>query len=149
MNTAAFQSVAAVASRFMIVTIFVMSAIGNKIPKFKDVAGYMAGEGVPLPQLMLVGAILFLMLGSLSILVGYRARLGAAMLLLFLILATYFFHDFWTFEDAKTQQTQLIQFMKNLSLMGTMLFIIANGPGVMSFDTHGSNYKTKDEVVSS
>ena len=134
MDAKPIRGIATVAARLMIVTIFFMSAVGNKVPKFNDVAGYMASEGVPMPKLMLAGAILFLIAGSLSVLVGYRARVGAALLLVFLMLATYFFHDFWTFEDAKEQQAQMIQFMKNLSLMGTMLFIIAEGAGAMSLD---------------
>ena len=50
-----------------------------------------------------------------------------------LMIATYFFHDFWNFEGQE-QQMQMIQFMKNLSLMGTMLFLMANGAGAMSLD---------------
>lgn len=110
-----------------------MSAVGNKIPKFNDVVSYMASEGVPLPQFALVGAIVFLVAGSLSVIAGFKTRYGAAMLLVFLVLATYFFHDFWNFRGQE-QQLQMIQFMKNLSLMGTMLFLIANGPGAMSVD---------------
>ena len=93
----------------------------------------MGSEGVPLPQVMLAGAILFLIAGSLSIILGYRAKLGAGLLLTFLVLATYFFHDFWTFEGEEQTQ-QMIQFMKNLSLMGAMVFVIANGPGPLSLD---------------
>ena len=127
------RGILAVVGRVMIATIFLMSAVGNKIPKFSDVAGYMASEGVPLPELMLAGAIVFLIAGSLSIIIGYKVRFGAALLLMFLILATYFFHDFWTFEG-KERQAQMIQFMKNLSLMGTMVFLMANGAGSMSLD---------------
>jgi putative oxidoreductase len=127
------RGIVTVLSRVMIATIFLMSAMGNKIPKFSDVAGYMASEGVPLPQFKLVGAIVFLIAGSLSIIAGYKVRIGAGLLLVFLLLATYFFHDFWTFEGQE-QQMQMIQFMKNLSLMGTMLFLMANGAGPMSLD---------------
>ena len=119
--------------RIMIATIFLMSAVGNKIPNFDKVTDYMAAEGVPMPQLMLAGAIAFLIAGSLSVIAGYRTRTGASLLLIFLFLATYFFHDFWTFEG-EAQQQQMIQFMKNLSLMGTMVFLIANGPGKLSVD---------------
>lgn len=123
-----------VSGRIMIGTIFLMSAVGNKIPKFSDVAGSMASQGVPLPQLMLAGAIVFLIAGSVSIIVGYKARLGAGLLCVFLILATYFFHDFWTFEDPAEKQQQMISFMKNLSLTGTMVFLMANGSGPASLD---------------
>ena len=133
-----FRGLATVAGRLMIVTIFVLSAVGNKIPKFNDVAGYMASEGVPQPKVLLAGAIVFLIVGSLSVLLGLKARLGAGLLLVFLILATYYFHDFWKFEGQEQQQ-QMIQFMKNLSMMGTMVFIMANGSGAMSLDSRRSS----------
>ena len=127
------QSTFSLLGRFMIAGIFLMSAVGNKIPNFGGVAEYMAAEGVPLPRLMLAGAIVFLLAGSISIATGYFARIGAGLLLVFLILATYFFHDFWMFEGEARQQ-QMIQFLKNISLMGAMVFLIANGPGQMSVD---------------
>jgi putative oxidoreductase len=108
--------------------------VGNKIPNFQAVAGYMAKEGVPAPQVMLAGAIAFLIAGSLSVILGYKARIGAALLLAFLVLATYYFHDFWTVSDPQAQQEQMIQFLKNLGLMGAMLLVIANGTGPMSLD---------------
>jgi putative oxidoreductase len=143
----AFQGVATVAGRVLLTLIFLMSAAGNKIPQFSNVAQMMAGQGVPMPQVMLAGAIVFLLAGSVSIIVGFKARIGAALLLIFLVLATYYFHDFWTWPvDAMwvlntnsevkmpVQQIEMISFMKNLALMGAMLLIIANGPGPMSLD---------------
>lgn len=127
------QSLLAPVGRLMIAVIYLMSAVGNKIPNFNNVAGYMKSVGIPATQLMLVGAIAFLILGSLSIVVGYKTRIGASLLLIFLVLATYYFHPFWKFEGQENQQ-QMIQFMKNLSLMGTMVFLIAVGPGPMSLD---------------
>ncbi len=134
------QAATSLIARIMIATIFLMSAVGNKIPNFNTVAGYMAAEGVPLPQLALVGAIVFLIVGSLSVIAGYKMRIGAALLLVFLVLATYFFHDFWTFEGQE-QQMQMIQFMKNLSMMGTMLFLMANGAGELSLDARPATPK--------
>ena len=87
-----------------------------------------------MPQVMLFGGIVFLIAGSLSVIAGYKAKIGAGLLLVFLVLATYFFHDFWSFEDAAEKQQQMIQFMKNLALMGAMVHLIANGPGPMSLD---------------
>ena len=123
-----------VAGRVLLVGIFFMSAVGNKIPNFSQIAGYMAGEGVPAPTVLLPGAIAFLIIGSVLVALGYQARLGAALLLVFLVAASYFFHDFWTFDDPAERQQQTIQFMKNASMMGAMLFIIANGAGAWSFD---------------
>ena len=121
------------AGRVMIATIFLLSAVGNKIPNFSNIAGYMASEGVPVPQVALVGAIVFLIAGSVSVILGYKVQIGASLLLVFLVLATYFFHDFWTFTGQE-REMQMIQFMKNLSMMGTMVFLIANGGGRLSLD---------------
>src|SRR6266566_9351245 len=122
------------AGRVLLCTIFFMSAAGNKVPNFNKVAGIMESKGVPAPQVLLVGAIVFLLVGSASVIVGYRARVGAALLLTFLVLASYYFHPFWKLEG-QAQQEQMIHFMKNLSMMGAMLFVVANGSGPMSLDS--------------
>jgi putative oxidoreductase len=128
------QGILAVLGRVMLCTIFVMSTVGNKIPNFNAVADLMGTKGIPAPKVMLVGAIVFLIAGSLSIILGYKARIGATLLLIFLVLATYYFHDFWHVTDEKVKQEQMIQFMKNLGMMGAMVLIIANGTGPMSLD---------------
>jgi len=122
-----------VLSRLMITAIFLMSAVGNKIPNFSNVVKYMESEGVPSSQILLAGAIVFLIVGSLSIITGFKARFGAGLLAIFLVAATYYFHDFWNFTGQE-QQMQMIQFMKNLGLSGTMLFFMANGTGPASLD---------------
>ena len=126
------QGIVAVTGRVLLCVIFLMAAVGSKIPHFSDVAQVMDSKGIPQPKLMLAGAIVFLLAGSLSVITGYRARIGASLLLVFLVLATYYFHNFWAIADAKAQAEQMTQFMKNLSMMGAMLFVIANGPGPMS-----------------
>lgn len=123
-----------IVGRLLLGTIFFMAAVGNKIPHFSDVAKVMDSVGIPAPQLMLTGTIVFLIAGSLSVIAGYKARIGAVLLLTFLGLASYYFHPFWKLEG-QAQQDQMIQFMKNLSIMGAMLFIVANGSGPMSLDS--------------
>jgi putative oxidoreductase len=122
-----------VLARVMITAIFLMSAVGNKIPNYSGVVKYMESEGVPAPQVLLAGAIVFLIAGSLSVIAGFKGRIGAGLLAIFLALATYYFHDFWNFTGQE-QQMQMIQFLKNLGLFGTMLFFMANGTGPASLD---------------
>ena len=124
---------ATVLGRLMIVTIFLMSAVGNKIPNFSRVVKYMESAGVPSPQILLVGAIVFLIAGGLSVLFGFKARFGAGLLAIFLVAATYYFHAFWKLSGQE-QEMQMIQFMKNLSMLGTMVFLMANGSGPASLD---------------
>lgn len=152
------QGIVTVLGRVMLATIFFMSAIGNKIPSFSNVVKMMEGEGVPMASVMLAGAIVFLIAGSLSVATGFKARVGASLLLVFLLLATYFFHDFWAISpDAMwvhslddsvklpVQVVEMISFMKNMALMGAMLMIIANGSGPMSLDRALTGSKTGDE----
>lgn len=127
------QGVMTVAGRLLLCAIFFASAVGQKIPRFNEFAAMMEQHGLPAPKVLLAGAIVFLIVGSLSVVVGFKARLGALLLLVFLGMATYYFHNFWAAEEAQRQMQQ-VQFMKNLSMMGAMLLIIANGAGPMSFD---------------
>jgi len=133
----ALQGLLSVVGRVLLIGIFLMSAVGNDIPNFKPVTELMGKVGVPSPQFLLVGAIAFLIVGSVTILFGYWARVGALLLLIFLILATYYFHDFWNITDPQAKQEQMINFLKNVSLMGAMLMIIANGTGAWSLDNRG------------
>ena len=75
-----------------------------------------------------MGAIAFLLVGSALVILGWKTRLGATLLLVFLGLATFYFHDFWNFrgEAMKAQQQQ---FSKNLAIGGGLLLLIAHGPG--------------------
>jgi putative oxidoreductase len=123
-----------VLGRLLLCTIFLLAAVGSKIPHFSDVAKVMESAGVPAPELLLVGAIVFLLVGSVSVIVGYKARVGALLLLTFLVLASYYFHPFWKVEG-QAQQEQMAHFMKNVAMMGAMLFIVANGSGPMSVDS--------------
>jgi len=119
--------------RIMLCTIFLSAAVANKIPQFKAVVKSMANEGVPSPEVMLSAAIVFLILGSLSVILGFQARIGASLLFVFLVFATYFYHDFWHMPPAFFEN-QVAHSLKNLGLGGAMLFIIANGPGAWSLD---------------
>jgi putative oxidoreductase len=127
------QGVVSVVGRVLISTIFLMAAVGNKIPNYGTIIGVMDRQGVPQPQVLLPLAIVFLIAGSLSVILGYWARIGAALLAVFLVLATYYFHNFWDLTGSD-REAQMIQFMKNLSMFGAMLFIIANGSGAWSLD---------------
>jgi putative oxidoreductase len=136
----AFRGLLSLLARLMIATIFLLSAVAGKIMNFSGTVEKMAAEGVPSPTILLGGAIAFLILGSLSIVLGYKGRFGAFLLLCFLGAATYYFHDFWKLPPdtpPATMQGELIAFMKNLALMGTMLFLVANGTGPWSLDNRG------------
>ena len=120
--------------RISLCAIFLSSAIGFNLPNFEDAISAMAHEGVPMPRVALVLAIGSLLAGSLMVIIGWKSKVGAGLLLLFLLVETYYFHDFWTMQESISNKLEMVQFIKNLSLMGAMLFIIANGAGPYSLD---------------
>lgn len=126
------QGIVNVTGRVLLCSVFLMAAIIQDIPHFADVARAMASHAIPWPRAMLGGAIVLLIAGSLSVITGYRARLGATLLLVFVASATWFFHNFWDISDPTLRQEQFMHFMKNLSIMGAMLIVVANGAGPMS-----------------
>jgi putative oxidoreductase len=130
----ALQGAFSLVARLLLAAIFVVSAVANKIPQFQATAAYMASEGVPNPKFALFGAIGLLLLGGLCVVLGAWTRIGAAFLLVFLLAATYYFHDFWTFADAGQRQLQTIQFMKNMAIAGGLLSLMAFGGGPWSVD---------------
>src|SRR5579871_5652043 len=135
------RGIVTVVGRILLSAIFLMAAVGHDIPNFNETTQMMDKAGVPYPPVLLAGAIVFLIAGSLSVILGYKANYGAALLLVFLILATYYFHAFWK-ETGQAQQQQMINFMKNLALMGAMLFIMANGSGPWSLDHRARRFST-------
>ncbi len=113
--------------RILLVLIFIKSGMG-KIENFAGTAQYMAKAGMPYTTFFLLGAIFFELVGSITIALGFLTRVGALMLLVFLIPTTLIFHG--NFAD----HGQMIHFMKNVSMFGGCLFLLGAGPGRFSID---------------
>jgi putative oxidoreductase len=128
------RGVLTVAGRLLLSAIFLMAALANKIPHYEQTLKYMEMHRVPAPRVLRPGAIAFLLVGGFSVLLGYRARFGAALLAVFLVLATFYFHDFWNLSDEGAKQNQMAHFLKNAGLLGAMLFLVGNGSGPWSLD---------------
>ena len=113
--------------RILLALIFLKSGMG-KIENFQGTAQHMASYGMPYTNFFLVGAIFFELVGSITIILGFFTRFGAALLLIFLIPTTLIFHNI--FVDPK----MMIQFMKNVSMFGGLLIVFAAGAGRFSLD---------------
>jgi putative oxidoreductase len=109
--------------RVLLSIIFLLSGLG-KIMDWDGNAKLMASQGMPLIPLLLAGAIIIELAGGLSVLLGWKVRWGALLLFLYLIPTTLIFHDFWAFSGPE-MQTQLVNFLKNLSIMGGLLLVAA------------------------
>jgi putative oxidoreductase len=75
-----------------------------------------------------------------SILIGYKTRIGAAMIIVFLVPVTLVFHHFWTVADPTARSIQMVDFMKNISILGGSLMILVHGPGECSLDARAKRH---------
>ncbi|MCB1115924.1 MAG: DoxX family protein [Chlamydiia bacterium] len=74
-------------------------------------------------EILMGGAVFLEIVGALLILLGYKTRIGAVFLLLFLIPVTLVMHPFWFRVSGEVYQ-ELMVFLKNLSLIGALLFVV-------------------------
>lgn len=120
------------AGRILLALIFVISGY-NKLVGFDGTVGYIASKGLPLPQLAAAAAIAIELVGGVLLVIGWQARWAATAIFLFLIPTTLIFHAFWA-APAANLQMETIQFMKNLCILGGMLYVMAFGAGPLSVD---------------
>lgn len=129
------QNAVVVLGRLLFALIFVMAGANHFN---KQTIGYAGAQGVPLAGIAVPLSGVLAIAGGLSILLGYRARLGAWLIVLFLIPVTFLMHKFWGVTDPMTAQIQMIMFMKNVSMLGGALLISHFGAGPLSLDVRRS-----------
>jgi putative oxidoreductase len=123
-------SVAELAGRFLLAGMFLISGLG-KIGAYSATAAYMSSVGVPGALLPLVIAIE--VIGAAAVIAGWQTRIVAFLLAGFTLLAAAFFHN--NFGD----QNQMVHFLKNVSIAGGFLLLVANGAGPISIDRRLDN----------
>ncbi|HUL50305.1 MAG TPA: DoxX family protein [Gemmatimonadales bacterium] len=96
--------------------------------------GYAAHQGIPAANILVPLSGVIACLGGISVLLGYRAKIGAWLIVLFLVSVTPTMHNFWAVSDPMMAQMQLGMFMKNLSMLGGALLIAWFGAGPVSLD---------------
>ena len=124
----------ALLARILLAGIFILAGV-SKIGGFSGTQGYMAARGMPATAFLGFCAILLEVGGGLAVILGYKARLAALLLFLFLIPTTLIFHTAFggSFPPEQTQMQQAMM-MKNLAIMGGLLAIAIHGAGGLSFD---------------
>jgi putative oxidoreductase len=131
-GTAAAHGLEVLCGRILFSLIFIMSSFNHFTQGSID---YAAQHGVPMPNLAVPLAGIIALLGGLSIALGYHARAGALLLILFLIPVTLMMHNFWSVADPAMSQMQQAHFMKNVALIGGSLLIGYFGSGPWSVDS--------------
>lgn len=104
----------------------------------KQAVTYAASQGVPLASVLVPISGLIAVVGGLSILLGYRVKVGAWLIALFLAGVTPTMHKFWGISNPVMAQMQMASFMKNISILGGALLISQFGAGPLSLDARRS-----------
>lgn len=113
------------AGRICLALIFLKAGVSHLLG-FSGFVSTIADKGLPIPAVVGVGAIVALLGGALSLILGYQTKIGAILLIVFLIPTTLLFHP--------PVAGQFNDFLKNLALIGGLLIIMSSGPGLISVD---------------
>lgn len=119
-------------ARILLALIFVLAGV-SKLADPSRTIGMMASHGIPLPNVLVFGAIAVELIGGLMLMAGWYARLAALVLCVYTLTLALIFHPFWAATGAAAG-TQHALFFGHLSMMGGMLYVAVYGSGPLSVD---------------
>jgi putative oxidoreductase len=130
--TKKFYQVAVPVGRLFFSLIFILSGLNHFS---SQMIAYAASKNVPAPEILVPLSGLMCLLGGLSILLGYKTRIGALLLVLFLIPVTLMMHDYWNISDPMLRQVQIGNYLKNISLLGAAILVFFFGAGPITIES--------------
>lgn len=126
------DSLITLSGRILISVIFLISGV-FKVAAYSQMVGYATAVHLPAPGVAIALAAVVELAGGLAVLAGFKTRIAAWVLFLYLIPVTFFFHNFWAVQGS-AQQMQMVNFLKNAAIMGGLLVLAVNGAGGYSAD---------------
>ena len=118
--------------RILLAALFLPAGL-SKLSGFEGTVGYINSVGLPLASVAASAAIAVEILGSIALIVGFQTRIAAAVLALFTVVASIFFHAFWAAAPEQAFVQQLL-FFKNIGVIGGLLVLVSSGAGAWSLD---------------
>jgi len=122
---------AVLAGRQLFSIIFIIASAGHFKPQTIASA---ASHNVPWPEVLVPLSGVIALVGGLSVLLGYQTRIGAWLLVVFLVPVTLMMHNFWAVSDPATAQIEKAMFLKNVTMLGGALIMSYFGAGPLSLD---------------
>jgi putative oxidoreductase len=120
-----FETAALVAGRLILGGYFLYNGVNHFLNR-KMMADYTRAKGVPAADLAVPASGLLILAGGLSILTGVAPKTGAALIATFLLGVSPTMHAFWDEEDARQRMNEMVNFTKNVALVGTTLLVAAH-----------------------
>lgn len=131
------QNPLALASRLLFAALFLPAGIG-KLTGFAGTVGYITSVGMPMPTVAAAIAAAVEVLGGLALIFGVGTRFAALALAFFTLVASFFFHAYWSLP-VEQQMMQQLMFFKNMGVTGGLLALAAFGAGGWSVDARAGN----------
>lgn len=126
------QSLVVLIGRILFSALFIVAGLA-KIMHFSAYLTVMTQHSIPMPEFLLVVAIVVELLGGVLVFLGLFARFGAFLLFIYIIPVTFLFNDFWTMTGPE-MVNNIQHWFKDVAIMGGALYIMAFGPGCVAFD---------------
>ena len=118
--------------RLMMAALFLAAGIPKALQGYGGgFAQYLGKMGVPFPEIVGIGAVAVEVLVPVALILGIFPRIAALLLIAFTLVATGLAHRFWEFPEA-AQQAQMNNFLKNIAIVGGLLYYYVTGPGAWS-----------------
>ena len=118
------NNIAFLVGRVIVGCFFLMNGF-NHFAQLNMLTGYAKSKGIPAPALAVGASGVLLFLGGLSLLLGYHPTIGAALLVIFLLSAMFGIHNFWSVQDPQAKMGEMINFLKNMAILGLLLMTLA------------------------
>ena len=119
-------------ARMLLILEFLV-AVNGKVTGWDGQAEYMRASGMTFIAPLLGAALVIEALGSLCLIAGYKTRVAAGVLFIYLGIVSFRLHDFW-FMSGMRASANLGQFFKNMGMMGGLLMVAVYGPGTWALD---------------
>lgn len=113
---------------------FFLSDAYLRAAQWNATVALMAEKHIPAPAILLFVALAAMILGGLSLLLGFRAKVGALILFAYTVVTTILMHNYWVIQDAAQRSADYEIFIRNVAIAGGLLLLLGIGPGRFAAD---------------
>ena len=117
------QKAGFIVGRVIVGIYYIYSGLAH-FTSFGAMVGYAKAKGVPFPEFGVIITGILLLVGGITFLLGIYPKLGVLALVIFFVPVTFMMHNFWTVQDPMARMGEMINFTKNMALMGSALIFL-------------------------
>jgi putative oxidoreductase len=109
----------------IIVGLFFLMNAGNHFMQLGMMVPYAKSKGVPQTRLAVLGTGLLLLVAAVTLVTGFYPDVGVAALVVFFVPVSVMMHNFWAIDDEQQKMVEMVNFTKNMALLGFALMTLA------------------------